>query len=123
MVDGIALTRIQLVKLTTRWTDGRETHNQALEVQYGADRRTSNLLGEPSLIITEGTSAQETPRFGMFGGPPSPGKLVLSGVGNADGSPVDMWFASMQRDGVYITLESPQRELVLTAAEAMVRLE
>jgi hypothetical protein len=122
-VDGIEFTQIELIKLTTRWTDGRVTENHALEFQYGADRRTSHLLGEPSLIITEGTSAQETPRFGMFGGPLSPGKLLLTGVGNADGSPVDMWFASMERDGVYISLESTQRELVLTAARSMVRLD
>jgi hypothetical protein len=121
-VDGIELTQIRLMKLTTRWTDGSVTETHTLEFQYGADLRTSHLAGEPSLIIREGTSAKEMLRGGMFGGPPSPGKLLLTGLGNLDGSPVDVWLASMERDGVYISLESIQRELILTAARSMVRL-
>ena len=33
-----------------------------------------------------------------------------------------MWFGSMQRDGIYVSFESPQRGLILAAAKAMVAL-
>lgn len=122
-VDGVELAQIDLMRLTTRWTDGRVTEGRALVLQYGADRRAAHLEGKPSLIITEGTSAEETPRFDAFGGPPlPPGKLRLRGFGDGDGSEADMWFGSMQRDGVYISFESAQRELIVAAARAMVPL-
>jgi hypothetical protein len=122
-VDGVELAQIDLMRLTTRWTDGRVTEGRALVLQYGADRRAAHLEGKPSLIITDGTSAEETPRFDAFGGPPlPPGKLRLRGFGDGDGSEADMWFGSMQRDGVYISFESAQRELIVAAARAMVPL-
>ena len=62
-VDGIDLTKIDLLKLTTRWTDGKETESHALQLQYGADQRTSYLSGEPSLIMTEGTAPYDVLRF------------------------------------------------------------
>jgi hypothetical protein len=123
VVDGVELAQIELMRLTTRWTDGRVTEGRALVLQYGASRRAAHLEGKRSLIITEGTSREEAPRFDAFGGPPlPPGKLRLRGFGGQDGSEADMWFGSMQRDGVYISFESPQRELVLAAAKAMVPL-
>jgi hypothetical protein len=118
-VEGLELTKIGLVRLTTRWTDGTETQGRALELQYGADRRAGR-LGEPWLLITEATSAEENFRFDAFGGPPlAEGQLRLKGVGAGYGSEVDMWFGSMQKDGVYISLESPQQELVLAAARSL----
>jgi hypothetical protein len=122
-VEGVELAQIELMRLTTRWTDGRVTEGHALVFQYGADQRTAYLEGKPSLIMTEGTSTEETPRFDLGGSIPRPGELRLTGVGNADGSDVDMWFGGMQRDGVYISFQSPQRDLILAAAKAMVRLD
>ena len=124
-VEGVELAEIELMRLTTRWTDGRVTEGHALVFQYGADRRTAHLEGNRSLIMTEATSAEETPRFGISGGGsmPQPGEVHLTGVGNADGSDVDMWFGSMQRDGTYISFESPQRDLILAAAKAIEPLD
>ena len=121
-VDGVELAQIDLMRLTTPWTDGRVTKGHALVFQYGADRRTAHLEGKPSLIITEGTSAEENLRFGLGGSMPEPGELRLSGAGRTDSGEPEMWFGSMQRDGVYISLESPQRDLILAAAKAMVPL-
>jgi hypothetical protein len=121
-VAGVELTQIELVRLTTRWTDGDETEGHALVFQYGASQRDAYLEGKPSLIITEGTSAAETLNFGLLSASsPGPDELRLVELGrrNADGSEADMWFGSMQRDGVYFSLRSPQRELILAAARSM----
>jgi CHASE3 domain sensor protein len=120
-VNDVELSQIEVVRLMTRWGGKRVTENRALVFQYGPGRGANS--SEPWLTITEGTSAEETPRFGVAGAPHlPPGELRLTGFGHADGGEVDMWFASMQRDGVYIALESPQRELILAAAGSMVRL-
>ena len=122
LVNDVELSQIEVVRLMTRWGGKRVTENRALVFQYGPGRGAGS--SEPWLTITEGTSAEETPRFGVSGEPHlPPGELRLTGFGHADGSDVDMWFASMQREGVYISLESPQRELILAAAGSMVRLE
>jgi CHASE3 domain sensor protein len=121
VVNDIELSQIEVVRLMTRWGGKRVTENRALVFQYGPGRGAGS--SEPWLTITEGTSAEETPRFGVAGEPHlPPGELRLTGVGHGDGGEVDMWFASMHRDGVYISLESPQRELILAAAGSMVRL-
>jgi hypothetical protein len=122
-VDGVELAQIEIMRLTTHWTDGRVTKGHALVFQYGADRRTAALEGKPSLIITEGTSAKETPRFDFGGSMPGPGELRLTGAGKTDSGNAEMWFGSMQRDGVYISFQSPQRDLILAAANTMVRLD
>ena len=72
--------------------------------------------------MTLGTSAEENPRFGPLAPIPQPGELKLTGLGNADGSDVEFWFGGMQRDGVYISFESPQRELIVAAAKSMMPL-
>jgi hypothetical protein len=124
-VEGVELAQIELVLLTTRWTNGDETKGHALAFQYGANERDAYREGKPSLIITEGTSAVEVRTFGPLGvSPPRPDELRLTGLEtrSADGSEAKLWFGNMQRDGVYISLRSPQRELILAAAKAMVPL-
>jgi hypothetical protein len=91
--------------------------------QYGADRPTARPGGKASLIITEGTSAEENLRFNLGGPAPRTGELRLAGVGTTDEGDAEMWFAAMQRDGVYISFESRQRDLIVAAAKAMVPLD
>ena len=112
-VDGLELSKIELLRPARRWTDGRVTVSRLLMFQYGADPAVGPRRSW--LVITEGTSAEETPRFGSEVPPPPPGKLRLTGFGGGDGSEADFWSASMQRDGVYISLQSPQRELIRAA--------
>ena len=106
MFAGIQLTEIELVKLTTEWTDNRETVSRALVLQYGPRRHEAD--GEPWLMATQTTSRAENLRFGAFTPGAQPGELelqtkelMLVGAGDLDGSPVDMWFGSMVVDGVY----------------------
>jgi hypothetical protein len=122
-VAGVELAQIELMRLTTPWTDGRVTKGRALVFQYGADRRTAHLERKPSLIITEGTSAEENLRFYLGGSALEPGELRLSGVGRTQSGDPEMWFGSMRLDGVYISFESPRRDLILAAAKAMVPLD
>jgi hypothetical protein len=116
-VEGIALTEIELMKVTTEWSDGRETQAKALVLQYGEGRRA-----DPSgrwLVVTEGTSA-EIPRFGTFGATPlDVGELRLVGLDSGLGEGRKMWFGSLERDGLYFAFESPHRDLVLAAARAL----
>lgn len=120
-ISGVDLTEIKVMKLTTEWTDGRETESRALVLQYGQGRRARS--AGRWLVLTEGTSRLEAVRFGSFGGPAlEPGQLRLVGVGDLDGSTVDMWFGDLELDGVFIALESPQRDVVLAAARALTPL-
>lgn len=118
-VAGVDLTEIELTRLTTPWTDGRQTEGHALVFRYGADRRTAHLEGKPSLIITEGTSIEHALRFDLGGSTPGPGELGLAGVGKTEAGGAEMWFGSMQRDGIYVSFESPRRDLIVAAAKAM----
>lgn len=121
-VEGVKLTEIQLMRLTTEWTDGHTTHGQSLVFQYGADRRTAHFEGRPSLIMTQTTSAKENLRFGPLDPEPKAGELHLIGFSNPSRGDVAMWYGAMKRDGVYISLESRQRELIVAAAKAMMPL-
>jgi hypothetical protein len=121
-VGGVELAEIELRRITTPWTDGRVTKGHALAFQYGVDQRTAHVEGKPSLLMTESSSAEETRHFGFGGSMPGPGVLRLTGFGNADGSTVDMWYGDMLRDGMYISFQSPRRDLILAAAKAMVPL-
>jgi hypothetical protein len=118
-IDAVELAQIELMRLTTNWTDGRVTEGHSLVFQYGADRRTAHLEGRPSLFMTLGTSAQENPRYDVGGSTTQPGELRLTGVGRTDSGDREMWFGAMQRDGVYISFESRERELIVAAAKAM----
>jgi hypothetical protein len=61
-------------------------------------------------------------RFGLGGSTPGPGELALTGVGKTEDDEAEVWYGSMLREGVYMSLESPDRELILAAATAMARL-
>jgi hypothetical protein len=122
-VDGVELTEIELVRVTTSWTDGSKTESRTISLQYGADLRSAYLEGKAGLTISEGTSHAEMLEAGPFGGaPPGPGELRLRGLGDAGDGRAEMWFGSMQREGVYVSFRSRQRELILAAAKAMVPL-
>jgi hypothetical protein len=121
-VAGIQLAEIELMKLTTEWTDDRETVSRALVLQYGPRRYKAG--DEPWLTITQTTSRAENLRFLGFGGRDAQaGEVKLVGFGDLDGSPADMWSGSMMVDGVYVALESAQREVILAAARAMESIE
>jgi hypothetical protein len=116
-VSDIALAKIELMKVTTEWSDGRETETRALRLEYG--ERPRGRPGGRWLVITEGTS-KEIGRFGSFGAAPlEPGELRLVGLGGLAAGDVDIWFGALDLDGLYLGFESPQRDLILAAARAL----
>jgi hypothetical protein len=122
-VHGVELTEIALIRVTTSWTDGSKTESRTVSLQYGADPRTAALEGKAALSISEGTSHAEMLSAGPLGSAPTgPGELRLRGLGDAGSGVAVMWFGSMQREGVYMSFRSPQRELIVAAAKAMVPL-
>jgi hypothetical protein len=119
VVGGLDLRQLELTRVANRWTDGNVSQTHLLDIQYGAPPSA----GPRSrwLLITQGTSAEETPRVGAHEPPPEPGKLRLTGFEHF-AEDADIWFGSMQRDGVFITMQSTERELILAAARSMVPL-
>jgi hypothetical protein len=119
-VSGIALARLALTKVTTRWSDGRQTKAHGLNFSYGSSRRM-NRWGH-WLIVTEGTSRMATMSYSVFDLPPlAPGKLRLVGLGGAGGAHA-MWEGIMRKDGLYFFMRSRQRSLILDAARSMTRM-
>lgn len=129
-VAGVSLAAIELMRLTTTWTDGRVTHERSLMFSYGADRRTMTLPGR-YLVMRVTTSPEENPGYDRSGSPPRPGELRLSGSAPLEPPPpgfeipeiqptIRYSSGAMQRDGVYVTLDSRNgRELIVAAAKAL----
>ena len=118
-IDGVGLHRIGLVTTTITWKDGRETKSRSLLIRYEAAGQKQRWLW-----MEVGTSPETTPRFGPIDGEAVPtGKVRLVEVEARDHRSIDMWFGNVQRDGLYINMQSPQRELIVEAARALQPLE
>jgi hypothetical protein len=114
-IDGVPLERIGRVTTAITWIDGRETESPSLLIRYES-------LDEKRrwLWMQVGESPETTPRFGPVDGERVPaGKVRLMQVEAQDDRSIDMWFGNVQRDGVYINMQSPQRELIVAAARAL----
>jgi hypothetical protein len=114
-IDSVPLQRIGVVTTTITWRDGRETTSPSLLIRYEAPGDE-----ERWIWMEVGTSPEKTPRFGPVDGEAVPaGKVRLMEVKAHDDRSVDMWFGNVQRDGLYINMQSPQRELIIEAAQAL----
>jgi hypothetical protein len=114
-IGGVRLQRIGLVTTTITWTDGRETETPSLLIRYEAPGEKGRWLW-----MEVGTSPETTPRFGPVDGEAVPaGKVRLMEVKAHDDRSIDMWFGNVQRDGLYINMQSPLRELIIKAARAL----
>jgi hypothetical protein len=114
-IDGVPLERIGVVTTTITWTNERETASPSLLIRY-------EIPGEKGrwLWMQVGTSPETTPRFGPVDGEAVPaGKVRLMEVKAHDDRSIDMWFGNVQRDGLYINMQSPQRELIIEAARGL----
>jgi hypothetical protein len=111
VVDGVELAQIELMRLTTRWTDGRVTEGRALVFQYGADRRAAHLEGKPSLIITEGTSAEGLKLRDTVTGEPS--EMAVQGlfvaIGHRPNTDIFRGQLEMKDNGYLITQPGSSR--------------
>jgi hypothetical protein len=115
-VEGIGLTKIEVARLITRWTNGRKVEGRGLRIEYWG----GPLRSPPRwLEIRQGASLHSAPRLGPFDPGLPPGQLELFGRGDHDGSAVDRWFGSLRTQGMFVTIESPEREVVLAAARAL----
>jgi hypothetical protein len=104
-IDGVELRQIELLRVKTRWSDYRETTKPALVFDYG-----------DSLKISIGLSAYEMPLVGPLPHQRVPdGKLRLMEMNRW----ADVWFGTLERDGLYLKFESPQRDLIVAAAKAL----
>ena len=118
-IDGVGLERIGVVTTTITWRDRRETETPSLLIRYEAPGEKGRWLW-----MQVGTSAETTPRFGPVDGEAVPvGKVRLMEVKAHDDRSIDMWFGNVQRDGLYINMQSPQRELIIEAARALKEIE
>jgi hypothetical protein len=118
-LDGVPLERIGLVTTTITWMDGRETETPSLLIRYETPGEKGRWVW-----MEVGTSPETTPRFGPVDGERVPaGKVRLMEVEARDDRSIDMWFGNVQRDGVYINMQSPQRELIVAAAKALRPIE
>jgi hypothetical protein len=114
-IDGVPLQRIGLVTTTITWSDGRETTSPSLMIRYEAQGEKGRWLW-----MDVGTSPEKTPRFGPVDGEAVPdGKARLMEVKAHDDRSIDMWFGNVQRDGLYVNMQSPQRELIIEAARTL----
>jgi hypothetical protein len=114
-VDGVRLERIGVVTTAITWRDGRETKSPSLLIRYDAPGEKGRWLW-----MEVGTSPATTPRFGPVDGEAVPaGKVRLMEVKAHDDRSIDMWFGNVQRDGIYINMQSPQRELIIEAAKTL----
>jgi hypothetical protein len=114
-IDGVPLQRIGVVTTTITWMDGRETETPSLMIRYETPGEKKRWLW-----MSVGTSPEETPRYGPIDGEAVPaGKVRLIEVNAHDDRSIDMWFGNVQRDGVYINMQSPERDLIVEAAKAL----
>jgi hypothetical protein len=107
-IDGVELRQIELLRVKTRWSDYRETTKPALVFDYG-----------DSLKMSVGLSAYEMPLVG-----PLPHQRVRDGNLRLIEMNrwADVWFGTLEQDGLYIKFESPRRELIVAAAKALTPL-
>ena len=114
-IEGIPLERIGVVTTTITWTDGRETETPSLMIRYETPGEKKRWLW-----MSVGTSPEETPRYGPIDGKDVPaGKVRLMEVKAHDDRSIDMWFGNVQRDGLYMNMQSPHRELIIEAARTL----
>jgi hypothetical protein len=119
-IDGVELDRLGLVTTAITWLDGRVTESPSLLIRYGPERPGSR----DWIWLSVGTSGAEAPRFGPVDGEAVPaGKVRLAFVESRDDRSSDMWFGNVQRDGLYVNMQSPRRELIVEAARRLQPIE
>jgi hypothetical protein len=121
-VGAAELDRIGVATNRITWTDGGVTESPYLLIRYGPDENPGSR--KPWIWLSVGTSAEGTPRFGPADGEAVPaGTVRLTFVEAHDDRSIDMWFGNVQRDGLYINLQSPDRKLVIEAARRLKPIE
>jgi hypothetical protein len=104
-----------VVTTTITCRDGRETTSPSRFIRYEAPADKGRWIW-----MEVGASPETTPRFGPVDGEAVPaGKVRFTEIKAHDDRSIDMCFGNVQRDGLYINMQSPQRELIIEAARAL----
>ena len=96
-----------------RWPRDRGPGAPA-RIRWGEARSCAAVPWNPA-----GTVREERPRFGADEPALGPGQLQLFGWGALDGSSVDGWSTYFDQDGVFLTFESNERDMILEAARQL----
>jgi hypothetical protein len=127
--NNLPLARVELQRVQTQYTDGSKHDGDKLAFTYGDLGPTERLrASEPWLIVGEAASVAASYQLGFNDGgdPPAPeGSIVLEGnsIFAVPGQPAAPeraeWTGKLIRNGMYIELSAPSRDLVLAAARAL----
>ena len=125
-VGELKLVRQRLAEAQLTWTDGRRTHSRVLELAYGTAIGDGGLdRDRPFLVISQAETAEDgfTIGFGgRAGAPPPEGLIALRAAIIVNGT-IERWHGRMRADGLYVSIESNQRNLIVRAARALRALQ
>jgi hypothetical protein len=118
-VDGLELDAVRIHALSRLFPDGKRLRSSGVELVYG-DRR-----GE---YIELRQAAAPEPAYGFaeawltidFAPIPVRGKLALTRLDGAPGRP--LWLGQLVDGGVYLSIRSSSRDLVISAARSLAPL-
>jgi len=117
-IAAVELTRIKLAEVTTLWRGERPSRTPTLVLRYG--RGWPALRPGRWVVVTEGITPDQTPAFNIAGHDElERGQLRLVRLAGRATGRGDRWFGAMVFGGAYVALESPRRDLLVTAARAM----
>jgi hypothetical protein len=126
-VGEAELDRIGVMTVTVIWRDLRETKTPALLIRYGKDIPPGSkdwIWISVGMPIADDIPFRGLPSWGPYDGERVPaGTLRLAFLPTRDDRSIDMWFGNVERDGLYINMQSPRRELIVAAAKALKPLE
>jgi hypothetical protein len=119
-VAGATLKRTRLQFVTTYLVSGfrMRSHGTGLRLDYQKGNR--------DLVVEETTTAQRgyefwTDRYGTSGPLPPQGRAIMScHLCTSTGRRGQVWQAQLRRDGLFVTIRSSQRRLVIAAARELV---
>jgi hypothetical protein len=122
-VGAARLERITLQRVRTVLVDGFRTRgvDHGLRLEYGG--RSGALVVEEAATPQKGY-AFETATFGSSGWVPPPGQATISCIGTRGngcaGGERPLWQAQLRRDGLFVTIRSANRALVVGATRSLV---
>lgn len=117
-VDGLALEHVRGQELSRLFADGRRQKSSGVELVYGDPREDYLQIRqaeapEPAYGFAEGRLTFD------FAPIPGPGQLSLSRLGSTTRP---LWLGQLSTDGVYLTIRSNRRDLVIAAARSLAPL-
>lgn len=114
-VDGLELEAVRAQALSALFPDGRRVRSSGMELLYG-DLRDDYVEIQQARAPESAYGFAEGRLTFDFAPVPAQGELVLSRLG-APGRP--LWLGQLNDGGVYTTIRSTQRDLIISAASSL----